>query len=282
MVARRVALPESKLKRKRRIKRTRLAILLGVALLFLTGIIIGLSWVPYIRISSFDISGAQTVSTSTLEQFAQGKIAGRIMLVFPKNNIFLYPKKEIRSELLAQYPALREADVHAENFETVKIAVSERKPAALWCGAVPEVSGNCKLMDATGNVYAPDILHDAQQFVRYSVEATSTKGYTSQVKPLQFATPQDFAALVALVASLDDNQKDTTIDSVDIDANDDVHANFSNGFTLIFALKDAGKDVFERFALALASQPFLNKTTNDFAYLDLRFGDKLYYKEKGK
>ncbi len=277
-MARRVTLPESKLKRKKRIQRTRLAILLGVLFILLAGAVVGVSWIPQIRIHSVEVAGAETVATSTIEQFASDLLVGRTLLVLPKNSIFLYPKKQIIDGLTREHPEFKEVSVHASNFETIEVSVVERHAKALWCDA----SSNCRLMDENGFVYAPDLLLDAPAFVRYSGEASSTPGYTSKVEPLQYVTPDGFVALAALVASLDDNQKDTTIDSVDVDANSDVHAHFANGFTLIFALKDAKKDVYQRFTLALASQPFLNHTIGDFEYLDLRFGDKLYYRLKSQ
>lgn len=276
-MARRVQLPESKLKRKKRIKRARLAIVLGVGLLFLLGGVVGVSWVPYIRIHAIEVSGVKTLSTSTIEGFASAKLSGRNFLVFPRDNIFAYPKRAIVSGLLAQYPELQSASVQAVDFETIRISVSERRPAALWC---EEGGGNCRLMDETGFVYAPDLLLDTPAFVRYAGDATTTKGFTSQTEPLQYLSPSDFRSLSALISALDANEEDATIDEVDVDQSNDVHAHFSNGFVLIFALKDAGGDVFERFTLALASQPFLNKSIADFEYLDLRFGDKLYYKER--
>jgi len=45
-------------------------------------------------------------------------------------------------------------------------------------------------------------------------------------------------------------------------------------------VSDSGADVLERIALALQSEPFAKRSLTDFAYLDLRFGDKLYYKLK--
>ena len=277
-MARRVPLPESKLKRRKRVMRTRLAIAGAVGLFVLAGAVVGLSWVPYIRIHAIEVTGAETLSTSIIEDFASAKLAGRNLFVFPRNSIFAYPKKEISSGLLAEYPQLSAVNVRAENFETIGIELTERHPAALWC----ESGGSCRLMDETGFVYAPDLLLDAPAFVRYAGEATTTRSYTAKVEPLQYLTPQEFKSLAALVAALDANQTDATIDEADVDQNGDVHAHFSNGFTLIFALKDASGDVFERFTLALASQPFLNKSLSDFEYLDLRFGDKLYYREKAK
>ncbi len=277
-MARRVTLPESKLKRKKRIQRTRLAILLGVLFVLLAGAVVGLAWIPQLRIHAVDVAGAETIATSSIEQFASERVQGRTLLVLPKDSIFLYPKDEIRGGLMREYPEFKEVSVNAENFETIKVSVAERHAKALWCSE----GGNCRLMDETGFVYAPDLLLDAPAFVRYTGEATTSAGYTAKVEPLQYVTPQDFAALAALTSALDDNQKDTTVDAVDVDANSDAHAHFANGFTLIFALKDANKDVYERFTLALASQPFLNHKISDFEYLDLRFGDKLYYRLKSQ
>jgi len=62
--------------------------------------------------------------------------------------------------------------------------------------------------------------------------------------------------------------------------NKDVSVRFANSFTLRFALSDAGGDIFERFSLALTSEPMKAHKLSDFQYLDLRFGDKLYYKLK--
>ena len=50
----------------------------------------------------------------------------------------------------------------------------------------------------------------------------------------------------------------------------------------MFALGDDGGDVFDRFSLALQSDLFKKHALSDFDYLDLRFGDKLYYKLKTK
>ena len=55
---------------------------------------------------------------------------------------------------------------------------------------------------------------------------------------------------------------------------------FADNFTLIFTLVDQGGDVFERLTLALTSGPMAAHKLGDFQYLDLRFGDKLYYKLK--
>lgn len=276
----RVVLPESRIRRRRRVRRARLAILCGVLFLFLLGIVIGLSWIPYIRIQAVRSVGTETLASTTVEEFVTKKIEGRSLFVFPKNNIILYPKHEIEEQLRKEFPLLKKAEIHADNLETIRVEVGERYAKALWCGTYEGGAEGCRLMDETGFVYSPILMGELPPFVRYTGEASSTLGYTSPVEPKQFVSPKEFTTLLALVDALNQSQKQTSIVSVSIDEHSDARVTFGEGFVLLFALKDAGKDVYERFTLALASEPFLNKTINDFEYLDLRFGDKLYFKQR--
>ena len=66
--------------------------------------------------------------------------------------------------------------------------------------------------------------------------------------------------------------------SVVVDEHHDVYVRFENNFTLMFNLRDNSGDVYERFVLAQTAEPFKNHNLSDFEYLDLRFGDRLYYK----
>ncbi len=276
----RVQLPNSRLKRRKRIRRTRLAIVLGVAALLLIGIIVGLSWIPYIRIQAVEVAGAQTLASSTVEQFVSEKIEGRTLLVLPKNNILLYPKGNITSRLLSEYPVLKKIEVRPKSFSAIRVALTERTPKALWCGLYRDETGGCRLMDETGFVYTGDLGLELPSYIRYTGTASTTLGYTGAVEPQQYLHAETFAALTALVDALANNQKQTSVVGVHVDEHNDVRVTFANSFVLMFALQDINRDVYERFVLALASEPFLNKTTADFEYLDLRFGDKLYYKER--
>ena len=279
-MARRVVLPESKIRRRRRILRTRLAMLCGVLFLLLLGLAIGLSWIPYLRIKTMHSVGTETLASTTVEEFVAKKIEGRSLFVLPRDNIVLYPKHEIEKGLLKEFPILKEAEIHADNLEAIRIEVQERHAKALWCGASSDETEGCRLMDETGFVYSPILAGELPPFVRYTGAATTSPGFTSQTEPKQFVTPKEFLTLEALVDALNQNQKQTPIVSVSVDEHYDARITFGEGFVLLFALKDAGKDVYERFTLALASTPFLNKTINDFEYLDLRFGDKLYFKQR--
>lgn len=263
----RVDLPQSRLRARRKRMRMRLAGVSVGALVLLFAIVVGLSHIPFLQVREVEVSGVKTLATSTIAGYVQEQIAGRYLFVIPKRNIFIYPKRAIADGLLVQFPELHAVDVHAKNFHAVAADVVEREPKALWCAA-----DDCYVMDQGGVAYARTA--EAGQFVSYrgTTEGTGL--------PRQYLTPETFESLFALVDAVSQKMPDNPVEEVSVDSERDVEATLRGGFVLRFALGDAGGDVFERFALALTSEPFAGRSVSEFEYLDLRFGDKLYYKLK--
>ncbi len=232
-----------------------------------------LSWAPFLRVTSVQVVDTQTISSSSIAEYAQQEMSGAYGWLFARNNVFLYPRAAISQGLLAQYPSLRSADVHAQDFHTVVIKVAERQPVALWCGQSSDAPEPCLFLDEDGIAYAPAPTFSSPVYVSYyGALATNT--------PPTYLDMAHFQSLVALVTTLLQKETADTIASVSVDSSQDVHVLFGSGFTLLFNLSDDEGDVFERFSLALTSDAFVGKTISDFEYLDLRFGDKLYYKLK--
>jgi cell division septal protein FtsQ len=263
----RVVLPESRLRARRKRRRARLAIVAGGFFALLLIILVGVSHLPFLQVREVLVAGATTVATSSVEEYVHEQIAGMYVFVFPKRNIFLYPQSAIAAGLLQKFPELRAVDVRAENFHTIAAEVVEREPKSRWC-----TDDVCYLMDQSGVIYASALGADA--YVAY-------RGKTvGDLLPKQYLEPEMFEALSALVDALSQKPEAGRIVEVLVDNNNDAVATFESGFRLKFALGDAAGDVFERFTLALTAEPFVANTPADFEYLDLRFGDKLYYKLK--
>ncbi len=266
----RVALPESRLKSRKRKYRLRLLTVFCVFVGILCGLIVGLAHIPVLQVQHITVSGTQTLSSSTIRTFVESRIEGEYALVIPKRNIFLYPKQQINEALLALYPVLASADVHAGDFQTITVNVVERSPRALWCSE----TGGCLFMDENGIIYADAPTFSAPVYVMYYGVASG------DTLPKQYLTAAQFQSLSALVDAIGLKLPNEQITAVQVDAQNDVHVQFVSGFELKFALADASGDIFERFTLALTNPPFSDHPLSAIAYLDLRFGDKLYYKLK--
>ena len=233
--------------------------------------IAGSTWLPFLRIHSVDVVGTKTVQPQDVVSAAQSQLYGGYLHLFARSNILLYPKDAIKQRLLTQFPMFQSVDVHAEHFNTLGVTVVERQPVALWCGLSVATSSSCFLVDQGGIVYAPAVVYSGDAYQRFY---GSVMG---DALPQQFLEASQFHSLTTLVGALE-QKLGSRAQSIVVDSDHDVHVAFGNSFGLIFALDTASGDVFDRLGLALASDVFTAHPLTDFEYLDLRFGDKLYYR----
>lgn len=271
-----------KLKRRRRNRK--LLIIGGSALAFVLAVA-GLAWLShasFLRVTDIEVSGLSSLPPQELISFARERMQGNYLSLFAKDDIFLYPRAAIAAALARQYPTLRQIDVHARDFHTVELVAAERQPAALWCPSSPDSSGSstqggaCSYLDEQGLIYAPAPSFSDDPYVSYSGPTATTTGPGLR----QYLSQDEFQSLAALVAAIAGKEPSDPISQVAVDDSLDARAYFRDDFVLVWSLKDDGGDVFERFNLALDSDAFKGKPLGDFEYLDLRFGDKLYYKAK--
>jgi len=288
-MAGRVVLPESKLKARRRKRR---AVLLGTLLilfLLVSGGLILLSRAPVLLIRDIAVSGVETLATSTVEGLVRDEIAGYYAFVLPKNNIFLYPRRAAEKKLLDTLPSLLTASVRASSLTHISVAVRERRPGALWCGrqtedasasaattSSPTLTANaCFLVDETGVVYAQ--ANDEENMYPRLYGALDGEG---EMIPVQFFSPEFIRPLLALSRALGEENNVGNAESIVVGETGTTEIHFPDNFVVLFLRGDDAGDVLNRFNAALSSSVLEGRTVADFEYLDLRFGNKLYYKLK--
>jgi cell division septal protein FtsQ len=269
----RAAIPASKIKARRKRRLLIVFVVVVLALLAIVGGLVALMHADFMRISRITVTGTQTIATSSLVAYAERELAGSYLGIIPKDNIILYPKAAIAASLIEAFPVLASATVSASDFHSISILVVERKPKAQWCGVDASAPEPCFLLDENGAVYRSSLTFTDPSYIKYF-------GSISGSSPKQYLSVREFRALSALVDTIAASQKTERIDGVWVDTNRDVHLLFGSGFTLLFMLSSDGADIYQRFTLALQSDPFKTHALDDFSYLDLRFGDKLYYKFK--
>jgi hypothetical protein len=257
-------------------RQRRRALAAGIAffiLLLFTAALAALAHLHALRLTQVEVAGATPDQAPLVKAYVEAGLAGSYVWLFPRDNAFLYPRGGLERGLLAAFPSLESATISRVGLNTLEVSVSARSPAALWCGAAPATSSACFLLDQNGIAYAA-LSFSGSDFDRYF------GALTGSTTPAHYLTPGAFASLAALVGVL--KQADTSgLSSVFVDSNQDVTVSFGDGFALLFALSDA--DItYQRFTLARQAAVFEEHPLSDFQYLDLRFGDKLYYKLKNQ
>ncbi len=272
----RVQLPESRLRARRRARRVRL-VATAIGFLFLIGAgTTLLAHAPFLRIKNVDVAGVESIATSTIREFVAETLRGSYGYVLPKGNILIYPRESLKAEMLAQFPILRSVALRAQNFSSILVEVEERTPHALWCGKSRMEVSPCFLLDNSGVAYGSAVSFSGSAYVRY-YGAAAEAGLAKQ-----YLTEEKFHALDALVLAIAKDIKDDTLAHVEVDVAEDVRMGFKSGFEIIFSLREDDAAVYQHFTLALTAKPFTEHALSEFMYLDLRFGDKLYYKLRGE
>lgn len=249
----------------------------GIILGFLLIVFLLALWIfntSLLKISNVDVSGENIIPASSIEAAVLHDMEGSYAGLFSRANLFLYPRERIVRELLSLYPTLMSADVHIYDFHSISVSVVERQPKALWCGAASGDFHNCLLLDANGLAYANAPDYSGQVYHTY------VGPLGSGPLPKQFLTAQGFYSLDALVGAFAGALASDTIKTIEIDEHNDVHLITSNGCEILFALKDDSGAIFQHFSLALTAPPLNSKPLSAFQYVDLRFGNKVYYKLK--
>lgn len=262
-------LPPSRLReRRRRAWRIKLATLSFLAAL-LCGSAIAFFYIPALLIRDIRIEGAQTVAAADIERDVRSELAGKRFLVLPKRNAFVYSSVEIEKRLQAAYPKLKEAAVSLENFHTLKVTVAERAPDALQCGPSREEALPCLFLDNTGVAYeqAPEFSDNA--YIRwYGGEALALGE--------RFLSEEVFRRLSALVDAFKGEGVEPA--AVFVDEVEDVYVFDASGSEIRFALSRKAEDVLKSLRAARASDVLAGKDLSEIEYIDLRFGNRLYYR----
>lgn len=275
----RVALPQSRVRARRKRQRIIIASFLAAVVVLLFAGLVWLAHASFMRVSAVEVSGETTLNAQDISNTVLGDLSGSYLYLFPKDNIFLYPKYKTQNDLLTEMPPIAKVSINAKDFHTLSVVVTERSRKALWCGSAAASAASCFWLDQDGLAYAAasdlDLSLDAASSTYERYYGTLTGG-----SPQQYLTVDQFHSLSALIDALAQNQQGNAIQSIEVDGTNDVRVTFADNFALLFTLSSAGADVYQQFTLALGSDAFAGHSLDDFEYLDLRFGDKLYYKLK--
>ena len=264
-------------------------------LLFLT-ILFGLSFLSRwekLNINSIEITGNKIVETKLIEETVQEQIAGNYFYFFPKTNFIIYPQHKIELVLKDKFKRIKDVFANDKNIKTLEISVSERSALYTWCGAEPiknnDNNQKCYFIDDSGYIFdeAPYFSEDVY-FRFYGVGYLESGCPTPEINPLGcFFFKQDFNRLVSLKETLKKmGIKPTALYVMD---NGDVKVLLSSQSTtsenpeIILKLNSDFEKIVENLQSVLTTEPlqsdFKNKYS-DLLYIDLRFGNKVYYKFK--
>jgi len=279
--------PKKRKEKKRRTKLILAAVFVAIVLLFY-GVVKFFS-LPSLQITGVTVQGTKMLLKEDIAKKAEEKISGNYFWFFPKKNIFLYPKLEIRADIIESFPPIFTADVSLNGSRNLEIIINERDTAAIWCGRnkpSPDILSDpgCYYVDKTGYIFSGS--------PRFSGNAYFTlygNGYLKAGDPLgQYLVSSD---IFSKTLALRDFLHGYKIIADNIYFGNDGYAEFfdANGFAVkwntdqdIHPLESNMQAIFRSASWkegVISPDP---EKPDALEYLDFRFGNKIYYKQKGK
>ncbi len=253
--------------RRRRVR----ALLALIVLLFIGATVWGTSFVSYLprfSINSIAVLGAHDISPHLISDYVETILNDGSYHFLSRTNIFLYPRAAIEKDIIGYFPRIRSAHVSRASLLSteVKIEVEERKSFALWCAD----SGQCYQMDEGGFIFSP--APGAATSTQYVFEG----GVGTSTSPIgQTFIRAHLPGLLTLLRFL--GQAGLIPRGAIVENDQDFSVPLTAGFTLRASFGEDASALTKNLQLILSSDP-LKGRENQLEYVDLRFGNRVYYK----
>jgi len=259
--------------RRRRVR----ALIALVALVALAGASYGVSWLSYLpqfNIQSVSVAGAQIVPSRLVAAYAETQIYNGTYSFISPQNVLFFNAGALAREIEGYFPRIKSVQVTRNSMlaNAVGVVVAERQPYALWCADPAQTS--CYQLDNTGFSFAAASASSSQRAIFSCGVAASSSDPIGQT----FAASH-FPGIEALMVDL--VQAGFTPLGASVQDNEDFFVPLAQGFYLKASFGEDPQMLVSNLQLILAS-PALQGQSAQLEYVDLRFGDKVYYKLKGQ
>ncbi len=236
-----------------------------------------LARLPSINIASMEVSGNKVIDTESIDAVLETETAGKYFWLFPKTNILIYPKSKIKKELADKFKRLGQIDISLDK-KILHVAVTERVALYTWCGQTPPENlkkEECYFMDKDGFIFDEAPYFSGDVYFKFYGESAVGE-YFAKDNFQKFIPFKDALKMMGLkVLAL----------YVESDGNNRILLSAKNPNTkkpeVIFKIDADLTKIAENLDTALSTDPLKSEFKNNYAgleYIDLRFGNKVYYK----
>lgn len=234
------------------------------------------SYLPRFSIEHVVVRGNHDLSASIVQYFVETRIYDGTNPFLSRSNIFLYPRERIQEELRSAYPRIKDVRVWRQSFMSREVLVDivERDSYARWCAEA------CYVLDSSGYVFAPIPTTDSSSTpgTSFAEPYVFSGGIASSSDPVgQSYLPGRFGPLVAFLARL--GQSGYIPTAVRQEGSQDFSVTLESGFSVRAAFGQNPDTLVRNLDLLFGTDP-LRGNESSLEYIDLRFGDRVFYKMK--
>jgi hypothetical protein len=242
---------------------------------------------PRFNVQTIGVHGASHVPSAAIIAYIDSTIHPPGHSLLSPSNIFLYHPDRLAEAISIRFPWIESAKIDRDSLLSTAISVDakERTSFALWCLSPEASSTPCYEMDTSGFIFAPVTIDASSTRATLYVFTGGLPTEADRASPigdifapghfehilsfLQYLSLDGFAPLGANAVS--DTDFTVPLGSRLPDGN--------QGFYVKASFGDNPEDLVKNLQLILGSDA-LKGRQSELLYVDLRFGDRVYYKFK--
>ena len=232
----------------------------------------------HLLIAKVTVSGNEVTKAEDVQAIAMRDLAGAYGWIIPRASTLFYPKSKLVADVLASSPRLSEVKVERTSADTINVTVTERGPKALFCNDVSNIESptKCYFVDDGGLIYDPAPEFSSGVYLVYTSDSDNSAPVGTNLLPTEtFTKLGNFVANFSLIH---------LTPKVVVIAQDDYRVILAGG-TVVEWRQDADLKTVESNLVSFLNDPSIFKNGEsiaNLAYLDLRIGNKVFYKFKNE
>jgi len=269
-----------KLRRKRLILK---AIVVGVIFAAIFAGVVAFFRIPYLQVEKIDISGNNLINSDDLIKKIKTNLEGKYFGLFPKANIFLIPKDKILAELPEEFKRIKKISLDKKYFGAIAVKLEERSNAVLFCE-----KEDCAYVDENGFVFEKAPYFSGAVFLKLIEQRNSDSGEnaktideylgTNLIAENEFKKILEFADLARMDSTRLAAKTGGGVSEVVLKKENIYEFYMNEGWKIILNDKNEPQNAYLNLITALDSN--IKDKRPKLDYIDLRLGNKIYFKYK--
>lgn len=242
-----------------------------------------ISFRPSIQIKHVVIEGVRSVDPSVVNGVVTDPLAEQILSRINRNNMFFYPSAQVLRDIRALDPRISNAKITFNGRHQLHVTLEEFTPALLYCreggathvpmdaSTTPDILRECYFADERGYVFALAPTWSGYPFL--TIVASSTDSSPLRKFALEESAYAQLKAFSAVLERMNIHPRMITILG-----GSDFRISTEHPWDILWA---SGKDPevsANNLALVLRSLEQEPSKEADVRIIDLRFGNKIFYK----
>lgn len=222
-----------------------------------------------LTISSVTIEGGETITHEEIRSIASRTLDGAYFTLVPRRFAWTYPREEIIAAI-RENGRVKDVQVVRESGTEIHIAFSEYDPAWLWCATM--TARPCAFLAEDGYAFTMAPLITGASFARYVDPNRPPKAGEHAFASEQSARFRTFAAGVH-------DRFGFSVSAIEQLAAGEWSFHLAHGGVLKTAETVSVEETLANLDTILSSSEFTHLRTSPFAYIDLRYGNKVFVME---